>query len=122
MTNEATRNKLIEMHLSAMAKAFDTQLDDPGMLNLPFEDRFGLLVDIEYCQRRNNAQNRLIKRAGLEQKYASINEINYTSERKLNRDLITRLATCEFIREGHNAEIHQANAADYRRMAVAETM
>ena len=45
MTNEATRNKLIEMHLSAMAKAFDTQLDDPGMLNHPFEDRFGLLVD-----------------------------------------------------------------------------
>ena len=81
------------------------------MLNLPFEDRFGLLVDIEYCQRRNNAQNRLIKRAGLEQKYASVNEINYTSGRKLNRDLITRLAICEFIREGRNVFITGATGS-----------
>ena len=72
------------------------------MSNLPFEDRFGLLVDIEYCQRKNNAQNRLIKRAGLEQKCASINEINYTSGKMLNRDLMTRLATCEFVREERN--------------------
>ena len=119
MTNEATRNKLIEMHLSAMAKAFDTQLDDPGKLNLPFEDRFGLLVDIEYCQRRNNAQNRLIKRAGLEQKYASVNEINYTSGRKLNRDLITRLATCEFIHEGRNVFITGATGSGKTYMACA---
>ena len=103
MTNEATRNKLIEMRLSAMANAFDTQRDDPNMSNLSFDDRFGLLVDIEYCQRKNNALNRLVKHAGLEQKAANINEIDYSSGRKLNRDLITRLASCEFVREGRTA-------------------
>ena len=86
MTNEATRNKLIEMRLSAMANAFDAQRDDPNMSSLSFDDRFGLLVDIEYCQRKNNALNRLVKRAGLEQKAANINEIDYSSGRKLNRD------------------------------------
>ena len=49
MTNEATRNKLIEMRLSAMANAFDAQRDDPNMSSISFDDRFGLLVDIEYC-------------------------------------------------------------------------
>ena len=44
MTNEATRNKLIEMRLSAMANAFDTQRNDPNMSNLSFDDRFGLLA------------------------------------------------------------------------------
>ena len=57
MTNEATRNKLIEMRLSAMANAFDAQRDDPNMSSLSFANRFGLLVDIEYCQRKNSQKN-----------------------------------------------------------------
>lgn len=64
MTNEATRNKLIEMRLSAMANAFDAQRDDPNMSSISFDDRFGLLVDIEYCQRKNNALHRLVKSMG----------------------------------------------------------
>lgn len=119
MTNESTRNKLIEMRLSAMAKAFDSQLDDPSCASLSFEDRFGVLVDIEYCQRKNNAQNRLVKNAGLEQKCANINEINYTSGRKLNKDLISRLSTCEFIREGRNIFITGATGSGKTYMACA---
>lgn len=83
------------------------------------EDRFGVLVDIEYCQRKNNAQNRLVKNAGLEQKCASINEINYTSGRKLNKDLISRLSTCEFIREGGNIFITGATGSGKTYMACA---
>lgn len=111
MTNEATRNKLIEMRLSAMANAFDAQRDDPNMSSISFDDRFGLLVDIEYCQRKNNALHRLVKRAGLEQKGANINEIDYSSGRKLNRDLIARLASCEFVREGRNIFITGATGS-----------
>ena len=47
------------------------------MSSISFDVRFGLLVDIEYCQRKNNALLRLVKRAGLEQKGAIINEIDY---------------------------------------------
>ena len=119
MTNEATRNKLIEMRLSAMANAFDSQLNDPDSANMSFEDRFGILVDIEYCQRRNNAMNRLVKNAGLEQRSANINEINYSSGRKLNRDLISRLATCEFIREGRNIFITGATGCGKTYLSCA---
>lgn len=83
------------------------------------EDRFGVLVDIEYCQRKNNAQNRLVKNAGLGQKCASINEINYPSGRKLNKDLISRLSTCEFIREGGNIFITGATGSGKTYMACA---
>ena len=48
MTNQSTIDKLIEMRLTAMADAFRIQMDDPAMKEVPFEDRFGMLVDVEY--------------------------------------------------------------------------
>lgn len=47
MTTQSTIDKLIEMRLSAMSDAFLTQKDNPKMKDVPFEDRFGMLVDIE---------------------------------------------------------------------------
>ena len=102
MTNQSTIDKLIEMRLSAMADAFRNQLNDPKMKEVPFEDRFGMLTDIEYSSRKNNRLKRLIHNAGFDQPEASIMDIDYTSGRKLNRDLINRLATCEYISEHRN--------------------
>ena len=45
MTNQSTVDKLPEMRLSSMADSFLTQLNDPRMKDVPFEDRFGMLVD-----------------------------------------------------------------------------
>ena len=102
MTNQSTIDKLIEMRLTTMADAFRNQLDDTKFKDVPFEDRFGMLVDIEYSNRKNNRQKRLIRNAGFDQPEASIMDINYTSGRKLNKDLINRLATCEYISEHRN--------------------
>ena len=51
MTNQSTMDKLIEMRLTTMADAFRNQLNDPKCKEIPFEDRFGMLVDIEYSSR-----------------------------------------------------------------------
>ena len=88
------------MRLTAMADAFRNQLDDPKCKEIPFEDQFGMLVDIEYSSRKNNRLKRLIKNAGFDQPEANIMDINYTSGRKLNKELIRRLATCEYINTG----------------------
>ena len=45
MTNQSTIDKLIEMRLTTMADAFRNQLNDPKFKDVPFEDRFGMLVD-----------------------------------------------------------------------------
>ena len=102
MTNQSTIDKLIEMRLTAMADAFRIQMDDPTMKEVPFEDRFGMLVDIEYSNRKNNRLKRLIRQAEFEQPDASIAAIDYQSGRKLNKALISRLATCEYITEYRN--------------------
>ena len=42
------------------------------MKEVPFEDRFGMLVDVEYSNRKNNRLKRLIRQAEFEQPDASI--------------------------------------------------
>ena len=118
MTNQSTIDKLIEMRLTSMSDAFITQMDDPKMKDVSFEDRFGLLVDIEYNNRKSNSLKRLIKGAGFDQP-AYIADINYTSGRKLNRSLIERLATCEYITEHRNLFITGATGSGKTYMACA---
>ncbi len=111
MTNQSTIDKLIEMRLSSMADAFRIQMKDSAMKEVPFEDRFGMLVDVEYTNRKNNRLKRLIRQAELEQPDASIAAIDYQSGRKLNKALISRLATCEYISEYRNIFITGATGS-----------
>lgn len=119
MTNQSTLEKLIEMRLPAMAEAFRLQMNDTGMKDVPFEDRFGMLVDIEYSKRKSNGLKRLIYNAGFDQPEAYVGDIDYTSGRKLNRDLIRRLASCEYIAEHRNLFITGATGSGKTYLACA---
>lgn len=111
MTNEETIGKLIEMRMTAMASAFREQLSAPDMARLTFEERLGLLTDIEWTSRKNNRLKKLIQTAKFDQPQAHIADINYTAQRKLDRSLITRLATCTYIEENHNVIIMGATGS-----------
>ena len=119
MTNQVTINKLLEMRLTTMADAFRNQISDPSMREVPFEDRFGLLVDVEYTGRKNNRLKRLIRNAEFDQPSASVADIDYTSGRKLNKDLINRLANCDYIADYRNIFITGATGSGKSYMACA---
>ena len=119
MTNQSTIDKLIEMHMTPMADAFRIQLKDQSMAEVPFEDRFGMLVDTEYTARKNNRLHRLIKKADFEHPEASIAALDYGHNRKINRNLIERLATCEYITEYRNIFITGATGSGKSYLACA---
>lgn len=119
MTNKSTIDKLIEMRLTAMADAFRNNISDANMEEVPFEDRFGMLVDIEYTNRKNNKLKRLIRGATFDQPLANIMDIDYGSGRKLNKTLIKRLATCEYLAEYRNIFITGATGSGKTYMACA---
>ncbi len=119
MTNQSTIDKLIEMRLSSMADAFRNQLNDSKMKDVPFEDRLGMLVDIEYSSRKNNRLRRLIRNAEFDQPEAYIGDIDYTSGRKLNKNLIRRVASCEYISEHRNLFIIGATGSGKTYMTCA---
>jgi len=119
MINQSTIDKLIEMRLTSMADAFRIQENDTTMKDVSFDDRFGMLVDVEYTSRKNNRLKRLIRKAELEQTDACIAGIDYRSGRKLNKELINRLATCEYITEYRNLFITGATGSGKTYMACA---
>ena len=102
MVNMTTVTKLQEMKLSTMASAFQEQMEKPDFQNLSFEERVGLMVDQEWTIRKNNHMNRLMKGAGFSVPGACVENIEYVPERKLNKELLTTLSTCNYIREHHN--------------------
>jgi DNA replication protein DnaC len=119
MLTESTVNKLYEMHLSVMAQAFRDQCQDAGLANLPFEERFGLLVDSEWTARKNNRLTRLIRKADFAFTDACVEDIEYHADRRLDKAQITRLASGQYIRDGHNIIILGATGSGKTWLANA---
>ncbi|MBM7616305.1 IS21-like element helper ATPase IstB [Alkaliphilus hydrothermalis] len=109
MVNEMTITKLNEMRLTAMADSYRDQLKDQRFQELSFEERFGLIVDLEWSRRKNNKLARLIKKADFRYSNACVEDIEYHSDRKLDKTQITRLATCNYVQEKHNIIIMGAS-------------
>jgi len=111
MMDQNTVTKLHEMRLSIMADSYRNQTKDNSFHELSFEERFGLMVDAEWSKRKNNHLTKLIKNAGLHIGNAAIEDIEYHVDRKLDKALITRLSTCNYIAEKHNIIILGASGA-----------
>jgi DNA replication protein DnaC len=119
MINEATIQHLYEMRLSVMADAFRRQGEDPSMKERTFEERFGMMVDEEWASRKNNRLVRLISGAGFPMSGACIEDIEYRSDRKLDKGQIMQLASCEYVTERHNIIILGASGAGKTFLACA---
>ena len=119
MLANMTVEKLREMRLSIMAGAFNDQLVDPAMSELSFEDRFGLIVDSEWATRKSNSLTRLIRAAGYAFPDACVEDIEYHADRELDKALITRLSTCNYIKEHHNVIILGATGSGKTYLANA---
>jgi len=111
MVNEATVSRLYEMKLSVMASSYRQQMNDTGLNKLSFDERFGLLVDNEWTARKNNRLKRLIHSARFPVSGACVEDIEYRADRKLDREQIIQLASCNYINEKHNVIILGATGA-----------
>ena len=69
------------------------------------------LVDAEWVLLKNNLLSRLIRKPDLHFVNATIGDIEYHTNRKLDKAQITRLSTCNYIAEMHNIIIFGASGA-----------
>lgn len=119
MSHEPTLRKLNEMRLAAMADSYQNQLLDPNFQALSFEERFGLLVDMEWSRRKNNRLSSLIRKSDFQHSNACIEDVEYHADRKLDRTQILRLATGAYIQDKLNIIIMGASGAGKTYLACA---
>ena len=99
MLKNQTIEKLRDMKLKAMAQMLNET--DPELLSLPFEERFGLMVEKEWTVKKNSKIKRLLRKATLGQD-ACIEDIDYQSDRNINKQSVLELANCAFIEKSLN--------------------
>lgn len=104
MLNEQTLEKLYAMRLTGMADAFSEQLQQPNMNELSFEERFGLLVDRHWIWKEDRRMRRLLKNAKLRVN-ACIEDIDYKTPRGIDKSVILRLASCDWVKQAQNVII-----------------
>jgi DNA replication protein DnaC len=93
--------KLRQMRLTGMARALEEQLGHPDIAGLSFDERLALLVDREEVERHNLALAQRLRAARLRQA-ACPEDIDYRTPRGLDRSLMRRLASGDWLRQHHN--------------------
>lgn len=111
MFTNTTISKLNEMRLTAMADSLREQMQNPSYSNLSFEERFGLIVDVEWSRRKSKQLNRLLKKATLRYPNASVEDIEYHPDRRLEQAQILSLSTGNYIQEHLNVILMGASGA-----------
>jgi len=104
MLNQATLDKMQAMKMSAMAEAFQKQLESTQFAELSFEERLGMLIDNEWTAREQRKLSRRLKGAKLRYP-ASLEDIDFKTPRGLDRQVILSLGSCAWIGEHHNLVI-----------------
>ena len=84
MLVQPTLEHLYAMRLNGMAEAFRRQLEDPGAVELAFEERFALLVESQWTWKQSRALTRRLALAKLKQQ-ACLEDIDFRHPRGLQR-------------------------------------
>ena len=101
MLIQPTLELLRQMKLTGMASALQHQTEQPQLHQLPFEDRFALLLEAERASRDQSRIKRLLRQAQFRQQ-ASLEDIDWRAGRGIDKSLMASLASCDWIRQGLN--------------------
>lgn len=93
-------DKLKQLRLLEVANQLKNQIDHPDIKNLNFEERLGLLIDMEITARDNKRLQVRLKKAQLKHQ-ASIEDVDYQTPRGLDKSLLLKLADCQWV-NSHN--------------------
>ena len=115
---EEIKSRLISLRLPGMAQQWQTLVEMRRTGELSLSDGMHLLLQAEVDKRHENRYARLIKNAGFRYR-ASLEEVNADPTRGIDKTLIDRLATGEYIKSGQTILITGASGVGKSFLASA---
>lgn len=118
MLREPLMHKLTRLRLPGFREGLEQQWESPKYSELSFEERLGMLVDLECTRRDDSSLHRRVRAARLALP-ASIEDLNLSPARGLDRSFILELAQGEWIRRHLNVLIVGATGVGKSYLACA---
>jgi DNA replication protein DnaC len=101
MLNHPTLDKLKTLKFYGMIHGLHDQAQHPGIDQLSFEERLGLLVDREMTDRSDRRLKNRLLQAKLKQN-ACLEDLDYQSNRGLDKALLQSLQDCQWVKKAFN--------------------
>jgi DNA replication protein DnaC len=119
MTLSTLIQQLDTLGFSGFKAALQRQNEDANYIQLPFEERLYQLLEAEQSERRDKKIKRLLSQAKLKDRQASLDIVEYSAKRGLERSQILSLASGEYISKGQNILITGATGVGKSFLAQA---
>ena len=101
MNYEETFRKLRVMRMLGMHDAFKLSLETKQHQQLASDELIHLLIEAEYEDRQNRKIHRYLKAARFRYQ-SSMEEVDFSSPRGLDKNQLLRLASCQFLEKQEN--------------------
>jgi DNA replication protein DnaC len=110
-------NKMSQMKLHGMLHCYKTLLDSSHQQSLTSDELLNMLVQSEWERRENSKFNRHLRQARF--RYAAtIEEVDFTANRGLDKNQLLRLAEGSFISKKENILITGATGVGYAKQLI----
>ena len=119
MTLATLTTQLDTLGFTGFKTALTRQSEDANYSQLSFEERLYQLLEAEQSERANKKIKRLLSQARLKDSQATLEELEYSAQRGLDRSVILSLASCEYIAKGQNILITGATGVGKSFLAQA---
>ena len=99
--NATTLEKMRKMKFFGMFRSFKTSLESGRKEDYTADEMIATLIEAEWDDRQNRNIERHLKNARFRYK-AVLEELNYHTDRNIDKNLIMRFAECQFIDKHEN--------------------
>ena len=119
MTLSTLTTQLDTLGLSGFKAALIRQSEDASYTQLSFEERLYQMLEAEHNEITNKKIKRLLSQAKFKDKQASLDAVEYSSKRVVERSQILSLASGDYIAKGQNILITGATGVGKSFLAQA---